>query len=112
MLDHRDGRSKRGSLLPEADCSMVDVAYPKATTICVAQDKFNTYTAGALHEAFPPAEARHIPERLRFHYTPKHGSWLNQAEIELAIFARGCLSRGVGEREALRRRIAVLKSMP
>ncbi len=89
---------------------LVDVAYPHAEYVCVVQDNLNTHTAGALYETFPPAEARRILARLELHYTPKHGSWLNQAEIELAIFERGCLSRRVGDQEILRRRVAALET--
>jgi len=89
---------------------LVDVAYPNAEDVCVVQDNLNTHTAGALYETFPPAEARRILARLELHYTPKHGSWLNQAEIELAIFERGRLSRRVGDQELLRRRVAALET--
>ena len=89
---------------------LVDVAYPKAKYVCVVQDNLNTHIAGALYETFPPAEARRILACLEFHYTPKHGSWLNQAEIELAIFERGCLSRRVGDQETLRHRVAALEA--
>lgn len=89
---------------------LVDVAYPDAEYIRVVQDNLNTHTAGALYEVFSPAEARRILERLEFHYTPKHGSWLNQAEIEIAIFERGCLSRRVGDTATLTRRVAALEA--
>jgi len=57
------------------------------------QDNLNTHTPASLYETFPPAEARRILQRLEFHYTPKHGSWLNMAEIELSVFDRQCLDR-------------------
>jgi DDE superfamily endonuclease len=88
---------------------LVEERYPDAECICVVQDNLNTHTAGALYEAFPPQQARHILTRLEFHYTPKHGSWLNQAEIEISIIARGCLSRPVGDMETLERRVKALE---
>jgi DDE superfamily endonuclease len=89
---------------------LVEERYPDADYICVVQDNLNTHTAGALYETLPPAQARHILAHLEFHYTPKHGSWLNQAEIELAIVARGCLSRRVGDKETLVRRVQALET--
>ncbi len=86
------------------------MAYPKAKYICVVQDNLNTPTAGALYETFPPQQARRILARLKFHYTPKHGRWLNQAEIELAVFERGCLSRRVGDTETLKQRVQALET--
>jgi hypothetical protein len=73
------------------------------------QDNLNTHTAGALYEAFSPRQARRILSRLEFHPTPKHGSWLNQAEIEISVFERGCLSRPVGDRATLERRVGALE---
>src|SRR5256886_7986916 len=72
---------------------LVDAVYPQAEYVRIVQDNLNTHTAAALYEAFEPAEARRILQRVEFHYTPKHGSWLNMAEIEISIFARGCLLR-------------------
>jgi DDE superfamily endonuclease len=88
---------------------LVEERYPDAECICVVQDNLNTHTAGALYAAFPPQQARHILTRLEFHYTPKHGSWLNQAEIEISIIERGCLSRPVGDMETLERRVKALE---
>jgi hypothetical protein len=76
----------------------------------VVQDNLNTHTAGALYETFPPRQARAILRRLEFHYTPKHGSWLNQAETRISIFERGCLSRLVGDRPTLERRVSALEA--
>jgi hypothetical protein len=73
------------------------------------QDNLNTHVAGALYEAFPPKQARRILARLEFHPTPKHASWLNQAEIEISVFERGCLSRPVGDVETLERRVGALE---
>ena len=65
---------------------LVDEAYPDAGVIRLVMDNLNTHKLGSLYEAFEPAEARRIARRLEFHYTPKHGSWLNMAEIELSVF--------------------------
>jgi hypothetical protein len=80
---------------------LVDVHYPAATVIRVVLDNLNTHTGGALYEAFPPVEARRLLRKLEFHYTPKHGSWLNQAEIELSVRSRQCLDRRIGDRQTL-----------
>lgn len=85
---------------------LVDVHYPTATVIRVVLDNLNTHTGGALYEAFAPAEARRLLRKLEFHYTPKHGSWLNQAEIELSILGGQCLDRRIGDRETLAQEVA------
>jgi hypothetical protein len=69
-------------------------------------DNLNTHTPAALYEAFPPAEARRIAARLEFHYTPKHGSWLNMAELEISVLSRQCLARRLPDIPALRREVA------
>jgi len=89
---------------------LVDEVYPHASSIRIVQDNLNTHTAAALYEAFEPAEARRILRRVEFHYTPKHGSWLNMAEIEISIFARGCLSRRVASMQDLRQRIVTMET--
>jgi len=68
---------------------LVDVHYPHAPKIRLVLDNLNTHTGASLYEAFPPEEARRILERLEFHYTPKHASWLNMAEIEIGIMNNG-----------------------
>lgn len=73
--------------------ALVDDYYPSAERIRVVLDNLNTHTPAALYERYEPAEARRIAAKLEFHYTPKHGSWLNMVEIELGVLARGCLSR-------------------
>ena len=88
---------------------LVEERYPDAECICVVQDNLNTHTAGALYETFPSQQARRILARLEFHYTPKHGSWLNQAEIEISVFERGCLSRPVADTAILERRVRSLE---
>jgi hypothetical protein len=89
---------------------LVEERYPDAECICVVQDNLNTHTAGALYETFPPMQARRILSRVEFRYTPKHGSWLNQAEIEISIFERGCLSRPVGDMTTLEQRVSALEA--
>ena len=70
-----------------------DIHFPKAEKIMLVQDNLNTHAPASLYEAFEPAEARRIIERFEWHYTPKHGSWLNLAESELAVLSRQCLAR-------------------
>ena len=66
----------------------------------------NTHTPGSLYEAFPPAEAKRLADKLEIHYTPKHGSWLNIAELELSVLARQCLDRRIPDRQTLEREVA------
>jgi hypothetical protein len=80
---------------------LVDEKYPEAETIEVVLDNLNTHKAASLYEAFAPEEARRILRKIRFHYTPKHGSWLNMAEIELSILQRQCLGRRLGDATTL-----------
>ena len=80
---------------------LVDFHYPKAERIVLVMDNLNTHTPAALYEAFVPSEARRIASKLEIHYTPKHGSWLNMAEIELSVLARQCLDQRIGDRETL-----------
>jgi transposase len=80
---------------------LVDVHYPHAEKIVLVLDNLNTHTPAALYEAFAPSEARRLCQRLEIHYTPKHGSWLNMAEVELSVLARQCLERRIPERESL-----------
>ena len=86
--------------------ALVDRWYPHAEKIRVVMDNLNTHGPASLYEAFPPAEARRLLDRLEFHYTPKHGSWLNMAEIELGILARQCLDRRIADQETLTNEIA------
>ena len=80
---------------------LVDIHYPKADLIRVVQDNLSTHTAGALYETFPPEEAHRLLQRLEFHYTPKHASWLNMVEIEIGVLRSQCLDRRIGERDQL-----------
>ena len=89
---------------------LVDVAFPHAQSIRLVQDNLNTHQPSALYETFPPAEARRILRKLELHYTPKHGSWLNMAEIEISIVERGCLSRPVGDVLTLCQRVEALEA--
>lgn len=84
---------------------LVDDLFPEAAVVVVVQDNLNTHTPAALYEAFEPAEAKRILDRLEFHYTPKHGSWLNMVEIELSVLSEQCLDRRIPDDEALRREV-------
>lgn len=86
---------------------LVDDYFPTAQRIRLVMDNLNTHTPAALYEVFPPDEARRITRKLEFHYTPKHGSWLNMAECELAVLAGQCLDRRIPNLETLREEIAV-----
>ena len=88
---------------------LVEEAYPDAQVVRLVLDNLNTHQLGALYEAFEPGEARRIAQRLEFHYTPTHGSWLNLAEIELSVFSRGCLNRRISDEAELRREVAALE---
>jgi hypothetical protein len=78
-----------------------DLWYPQADKIVVVLDNLNTHTPAAFYEAFEPSEARRLARRFEFHYTPKHGSWLNMAEIELSVLARQCLDQRIATQEML-----------
>ena len=88
---------------------LVDEAFPEAERVRVVLDNLNTHKAAALYETFVPEEARRILRKLEFHYTPKHGSWLNIAEIELSVFSRQCLNRRIPDEETLRSEIKKLE---
>ena len=85
---------------------LVNGRYADAKVIVLIMDNLNTHTLGSLYEAFPPAEARRLAERLEIHYTPKHGSWLNIAENELSALSRQCLSRRIGTIDQLTSEVA------
>ena len=82
-----------------------DEWYPRAERIVLVCDNLNTHTPASLYEAFEPAEARRLAERFEWHYTPKHGSWLNVAEMELSVVARQCLDRRIPDLATLRREV-------
>jgi len=85
---------------------LVDERYPDAERIVLVQDNLNTHTPAALYDTFPPAEAKRLADKLEIHYTPKHGSWLNMAEIELSVLSRQCLDRRVPDRATLETEVA------
>jgi hypothetical protein len=80
---------------------LVDERYSEAERIVLVMDNLNTHTPASLYEAFDPTEAKRLAEKLEIHYTPKHGSWLNMAEIELSVLSRQCLDRRVADFETL-----------
>ena len=84
---------------------LVDALLPDAVRIRVVQDNLNTHTPAALYEVFAPAEAKRILDRLELHYTLKHGSWLNMAEIELSVLSRQCLDRRIPAKELLQQEV-------
>lgn len=85
---------------------VVDQMYPQAEKIVLVMDNLNTHSPASLYEAFAPAEAKRIADKLEIHYTPKHGSWLDMAEIELGILSRQCLDRRIDNIELLRSEVA------
>jgi hypothetical protein len=89
---------------------LVDEVYPHAEYIRLVQDNLNTHTPASLYETFLPSEARRLLQRIEFHYAPKHGSWLNMAEIEIAILERNALSRRLPDEAALRRQVLVVET--
>src|SRR3982750_1422118 len=86
----------------EAMRELSDRCYPAAERITVVLDNLNTHGPASFYEGFAPAEARRLTERFDFHYTPKHGSWLNMAEIEFSVLSRQCLNRRINDAETLR----------
>ena len=87
---------------------LVDEAYPDVPVIRMVLGNLNTHKMASLYETFPPAEARRIAKRLEFHYTPKHGSWLNMAEIEFSVFSRICLRQRLTDEATLCREVQAL----
>jgi DDE superfamily endonuclease len=85
---------------------LADKHFPKAKKIVLVQDNLNTHKPASLYEAFPPAEARRLVERFEWHYSPKHGSWLNMAESELGALSNQCLDRRIPEQKTLSKEIA------
>lgn len=81
-------------------------SYPHAKKVIVMLDNLNIHTLGSLYETFPPEEARRLAQRMEIHYTPKHGSWLNMAEIEFSVLSRQCLDRRIPEREIMAREVS------
>jgi len=85
---------------------IVDTHFPTAKRVTVVMDNLNTHKPSSLYKAFPAPEAKRILDRLQFHYTPKHGSWLNMAEIEFGILQRQCLDRRIPDQQTLRDEVA------
>ena len=92
-----------------AECikELVDAHYPEAETINLVMDNLNTHSGASLYETFPPEEARRLLDRLEIHPTPKHGSWLDMAELELRIMNRQCLDRRLDEAAVVRREVGI-----
>jgi len=84
---------------------MLQLRYPNAEKVVLVMDNLNTHSTASLYEAFAPAEARRLAERLEIHYTPKHGSWLNIAEIELSVLKRQCLPERIAEIDLMRKQV-------
>lgn len=84
---------------------LVDVHYPDAEQVVLVLDHLNTHSPASLYEAFPPEEARRIARKVDLHYTPRHGSWLNMAEVELSALQRQCLDRRLADRATLEREV-------
>ena len=84
---------------------LVDEDYPHKDRIVLVRDNLNPHHPSSLYEEFEPAEARRIAERLEIHYTPKHGSWLDMAEIEIGVMVRQCLDRRIPDQSVLRREV-------
>ena len=100
--------SARRTRIDWAHCvkDLLDVCYPDAEQVVLVQDNLNTHTPASLYAAFEPAEAKRLADRLELHSTPKHGSWLNMAEIELSVLAEQCLDRRLADRATLERQVA------
>ncbi len=99
-----DRRTKRD--WAHAIKALVDLHYPDAERIVLVLDNLNTHGIGSLYETFPPDEAKRLSRKLELHYTPKHGSWLNIAEIELSVLSRQCLDRRIPDQDHLTREVA------
>ena len=85
--------------------SLLEGRYREAEKLVLIMDQLNTHSSASLYEAFPPAEAKRLAQRIEIHHTPKHGSWLNMAEIELSALGRQCLSRRIARADTLKRQI-------
>ena len=106
-LQHISVRERRTALdWAEEIQYLCDVMYPDAQNIVVVMDNLNTHAIGSLYKRFKPQEARRLARRLEIHYTPKHGSWLDMAEIELNILTRQCLDRRIDSIGKLKKEIA------
>ena len=99
--------SAQRTRLDFAQCvkDLVDVHYPDAERILLVMDQLNTHSPASLYAAFSPAEAKRLADKLEIHYTPKHGSWLNMAELELSVLQRQCLNRRLGDRATMEQEV-------
>lgn len=97
--------TERRTMVDWAHCikDLVEVHYPDAETIVLVMDNLNTHSPASLYQAFEPAEAKRLADKLEIHYTPTHGSWLDMAEIELAILSRQCLDQRIPDIDTLKR---------
>jgi DDE superfamily endonuclease len=104
--------SARRTRIDWAHCvkELLEVHYPDADRVVLVQDNLNTHTPASLYEAFPPEEAKRLADRLEIHHTPKHGSWLNMAEIELSVLAEQCLDRRLADQATLEREVAAWRA--
>ena len=85
--------------------SLLDGRYAQAERVVLVMDQLNTHALASLYETFPPDDAKRLAERIELHHTPKHGSWLNIAEIELSALGRQCLARRIAHQDSLRRKV-------
>ena len=99
--------TERRTMVDFAHClrDLVDIHFPQADTIVLVMDNLNTHKLASLYEAFPAAEARRLAAKLEIHYTPKHGSWLNMAEIELSVLHRQCLKARIPDKHTLMQQV-------
>ena len=99
--------TERRTMVDWAHCikDLVDVHYPEADVIVLVMDNLNTHSPASLYQAFPPAEAKRLADKLEIHYTPTHGSWLDMAEIELAILSRQCLDQRIPDVDMLKHQV-------
>ena len=100
--------TERRTMVDWAHCvkDLVDVHYPEAEVIVLVMDNLNTHSPASLYQAFPPAEAKRLADKLEIHYTPTHGSWLDMAEVEIAVLSAQCLDRRIPDIETLRAEVA------
>ena len=89
---------------------LLDASYPSVEKVILVMDNLNTHSGASLYKAFPPEEAKRLLDRLEIHYTPKHGSWLNMAEIELQVLSRQCLNRRLPDKDTVIAEVAAWQS--
>jgi DDE superfamily endonuclease len=101
--------TERRTMVDWAHCvkDLVDVHYPEAEVIVLVMDNLNTHSPASLYQAFPPAEAKRLADKLEIHYTPTHGSWLDMAEVEIAVLSAQCLDRRIPDIDTLRAEVAI-----